>query len=339
DTLLGNLAAAAPAACDSLAPGAFCSFSVTRTVLAIDPDPLVNTVTVHYHPDGFANDVTDSDSHSVDLFQPSILVTKDGPATANLGDDVTYDFIITNTGSPDSPDLVYDSAIDSLIGPLDAVALPDCAVLAPGDSCSFSVTRTVVITDPDPLDNTVTVHYHPDGFPNDVTDSDSHSVDIIVPSAIDVVKIADPSLIEAGETVTYTVDITNTGSSTLLLCEGTDDNGTPLDTSDDIDVDALIGGPFSLAPGQSETFTYTDEVFADRTNIVRFICLDPDNNPVVDMDTAQVTVLVVGGNYLPIDSAALLLAGVQTSAAWLVPTIAGVAGIGLYLVKFRVREN
>ena len=339
DSLLGDLAAAAPAACDSLAPGASCSFSVTRTVLAVDPDPLDNTVTVHYHPDGFANDVTDSDSHSVDLFNASILVTKDGPATADLGDDVTYDFTITNTGSPDSPDLVYDSSMDSLIGPLDAAALPDCAVLAPGASCSFSVVRKVLITDPNPLVNTVTVHYHPDEFPNDVTDSDSHSVTIIIPIGIDVVKMADPSLIEAGETVTYTVDITNTGSTTLTGCQGTDDNGTPFDTSDDIDVDALMGGPFSLVPGESKTFTYQKDVFVDTKNIVEFFCLGPDNIPVVDMAMAQVTVLVVGGNYMPIDSTALLLAGIQTSAAWFVPTIAGLAGTGFYLIKFRTKED
>ena len=339
DTLLGDITATAPAACTSLAPGASCSFSVTRTVLAGDPDPLDNTVTVHYHPDGFTNDLTDSDDHSVNLFQPSVEVTKDGPATANVGDIVTYDFIIKNTGSSDSPNLQYDSASDTLIGPLDAVALPDCDVLAPGASCSFSATRTVLAGDPNPLVNTVTVHYHPDGFTNDITDSDDHSVQIIKTASIKVVKMADPSLIEVGETVTYTADVTNTSPFTVTLCNGVDDNGTPFDFTDDIDVDALMGGPFSLASGESKTFTYQKDIFVDTKNTVQFFCIGPDNNPVTDSATAQVTVLVVGGNYMPIDSTALLLAGIQSSAAWLVTVMAGLAGIGIYLVRFRVREN
>jgi hypothetical protein len=283
--------------------------------------------------------VTDSDSHSVDLFVPSVEVTKTGDTTATVGDDVQYDFTITNTGPAGSPNLILDSVTDDVFGDLSADAPPACDSLAPGDSCSFSVTRTALITDPNPLVNTVTVHYHPDGFPNDVTDSDSHSVTIIVPSAVDVTKIADPSLIDAGETVTYTADITNTGSSTLTNCEGTDDNGTPGDTSDDIDVDALLGGPFSLAPGESKSFTYQKDIFTDTVNTVQFFCFGPDNILVGDMDSAEVTVLVVGGNYIPIDSAALLLAGIQTSAAWIVPTIAGLAGTGFYLIKFRTRED
>ena len=40
-----------------------------------DPDPLPNTVTVHYHPEAFADsDVQSSDSHEVNLFQPSVTV-------------------------------------------------------------------------------------------------------------------------------------------------------------------------------------------------------------------------------------------------------------------------
>ncbi|MGH9910235.1 MAG: DUF7507 domain-containing protein, partial [Nitrososphaerales archaeon] len=292
----------------------------------------------HYHPSGFPNDVTSSDSHSVNLFQPSVEVTKTGPATANVGDVITYDFTITNTGSLDSPNLVYVSAIDSLIGPLDAAALPDCALLAPGAFCSFSATYTVLVSDPDPLVNTVTVLYNPDGFANDVTDSDDHSVQIIKAASIKVMKMADPSLIEAGETVTYTADVTNNSQFTVTLCNGVDDNGTPADTSDDIDVDELMSGPFSLAPGESKAFTYQKDVFVDTKNTVEFFCLGP-NGLVGDMAMAQVTVLVVGGNYMPINSAALLFAGIQTNAVWLVPTIAGLAGTGFYLIKFRIKED
>jgi len=47
----------------------------------------------------------------------------------------------------------------------------------------------------------------------------------------------------------------------------------------------------------------------------------------------------VGGEFLPIDSTALVLAGLQTSAIWMLPVLAGVAGAGLYLVKFRMNKE
>jgi len=48
---------------------------------------------------------------------------------------------------------------------------------------------------------------------------------------------------------------------------------------------------------------------------------------------------VVGGEFLPIDSTALVLAGLQTSAIWMIPVLAGVAGAGFYLVKFRMNKE
>lgn len=41
----------------------------------------------------------------------------------------------------------------------------------------------------------------------------------------------------------------------------------------------------------------------------------------------------VGGELISMDNTALFLAGIQSSAVWLIPTIAAVAGTGLYLVK------
>jgi len=41
----------------------------------------------------------------------------------------------------------------------------------------------------------------------------------------------------------------------------------------------------------------------------------------------------IGGVIIPIDTTALLLAGVQTNAAWLIPVVLSVAGIGIFLVR------
>jgi len=48
---------------------------------------------------------------------------------------------------------------------------------------------------------------------------------------------------------------------------------------------------------------------------------------------------VVGGELLSIDSTALVLAGLQTSAIWMLPVLAGVAGAGFYLIKFRTNKE
>jgi len=44
---------------------------------------------------------------------------------------------------------------------------------------------------------------------------------------------------------------------------------------------------------------------------------------------------VVGGELLPLDSTALVLAGLQTSAIWMLPVLAGAAGAGFAAFKIR----
>ncbi len=43
----------------------------------------------------------------------------------------------------------------------------------------------------------------------------------------------------------------------------------------------------------------------------------------------------VGGQLLPLDSTALLIGGLSTLTVWMVPTVLGLVGVGVYLVKFR----
>ena len=59
---------------------------------------------------------------------------------------------------------------------------------------------------------------------------------------------------------------------------------------------------------------------------------EPDPDPV-----CQPTQVV--GELLPIDSSALMIAGLTTSAVWMVPAVAGLAGVGVYLVKFRANRG
>jgi len=43
----------------------------------------------------------------------------------------------------------------------------------------------------------------------------------------------------------------------------------------------------------------------------------------------------VAGELLPLDSSALMIAGLTSMTVWMIPTVLGLAGAGVYLVKFR----
>jgi len=259
DTVLGDLSTQAlDAGCGQLASGASCQFDVTRTIEASDTDPLPNTVTVHYHPEGFPNDIHASDDHSVNLFQPSVVVDKNGDLLGKVGDNVHYTFTITNTSSTDTPDLQMDSVTDTLLGTLNVVAInANCASLASGASCQFTADRVVQAGDPDPLPNTVTVHYHPEGFTNDVQSSDDHSVNLFQPSV--AVTKSGPATATVGKPITYTFTVTNTSSedSPPLNIESMTDVGDGWTGLGDLTAMATQAGCGTLAPGASCSFQVT----------------------------------------------------------------------------------
>ncbi|MEK6687915.1 MAG: hypothetical protein AABZ01_05575, partial [Gemmatimonadota bacterium] len=229
---------------------------VTRTVQPGDPDPLVNTATLTCSPEGFPNVLEVSDDHSVNLFQPEVTVTKTGDDLSKEGDGVTYTIEVCNTGSADSPDLVMDSVIDDVIGDLSAsFVLP----LGPGECESHDFDYTVQAGDPDPLVNTVTVHYHPAEFPNDITDDDDHSLNLFQP-CVRAGKTGDP-LSKIGDDVDYTITLTNCSS----------DDTPALDCVAD---DSLLGVVFAEVLPLGDT-----EIDLSRT------VLDTDADPLVNTVT------------------------------------------------------
>jgi uncharacterized repeat protein (TIGR01451 family) len=177
----------APADCVRLAPGESCYFTVPYTIQPGNPDPLRNLFVVHYYPEGFTNDITASDDHEVNLFQPSVEVLKTGAGSVRRGEVITYEFWINNTGSSDSPLLIMDSVVDVGIGwpglgdLTDLARNNNCGFLAHGDSCHFSVLYPTTDSTPDVLTNTVTVTYHPLNFTNVIADDDDHVVRVVEP--------------------------------------------------------------------------------------------------------------------------------------------------------------
>jgi len=98
----------------TLASGANNVTNAQYVVQAGDPDPLLNTASVTCTADGVSGSVSDSDDHSVNLFQPSVTIDKSGDTLSKVGDSVDYNFTINNTSSGDSPNLVLDSITDAV---------------------------------------------------------------------------------------------------------------------------------------------------------------------------------------------------------------------------------
>ena len=58
-------------------------------------------------------------------------------------------------------------------------------------------------------------------------------------------------------------------------------------------------------------------------------------NPLSDWDVLTYSSGLVGGTHLPIDTTALLLAGVQSISMWMIPVVLVGIGIGVFVIKRR----
>jgi len=88
------------------------------------------------------------------------------------------------------------------------------------------------------------------------------------------------------------------------------------------DVDCTVNGEIEIL---NEDFS------SDSVEIV-FAATGPDmGNAHCDLTISH----LVAGELLPLNTSALMIAGLTSSAVWMVPTILGLAGVGVYLVKFR----
>jgi len=85
------------------------------------------------------------------------------------------------------------------------------------------------------------------------------------------------------------------------------------------------------------------QMLGDFTDDGVYICTSGPNCEDFDfVSDAELPFIVTGnpvtqvaGQLLPLNSTALFLAGIQSMTVWMIPTVLGLAGAGVYLVKFR----
>jgi uncharacterized repeat protein (TIGR01451 family) len=292
---IGNLFAG------TLASGVTDNQTYTYVVQAGDPDPLPNTVTFHYHPEGLSNDITDNATCSVDLVHPYILISKAVAAGIyGVGDNITYRLSIANTSTDIT--LVKDSVTDSMAGDITGLFSDN---ITAGGSNNQTYTYIVKATDPDPLVNDVTVHYHPQGLPNDISDNSSATVFLtptinsVTPNqgnqgqTLDIVMIGSQlnrvNAIDLGTGITvnsFTVDSATRISATISI-----DTGAALGTRDVTATnpsgsDTLIGGftvqlsqttlPSVLAQPRSSPSIYTSQGMPGQSQIqLQYLSINP----------------------------------------------------------------
>ncbi len=240
----------------SLAVGASCTITLTYTIPAGSPDPLVNTVTVTYTP-AAGSAVTDSDDHSTNLFQPAVQIVKTGPANATIGSTVTYSFTITNQSSADAPNLVLQSVNDDKIGDITAAAaaaVPSCSTLASSASCTFTANYLIPAGATSPLANVVEAYYKPYGFPNEIRDTDDHSLTLLSPNYT-ILKECTTEPITLGSPAGFKITVTNTGDVSLNI------------NVVDPDVVPALNANIVLAPGASQVYHVTKAVGAGVTYV------------------------------------------------------------------------
>ncbi|MFD7642608.1 hypothetical protein ACFV4P_18325 [Kitasatospora sp. NPDC059795] len=176
------------------------------------------------------------------------------------GQSLDYSYVVTNTGAVTLTDVTVTDTSFSGAGTPPAISCPS-TTLDPGASMTCTATYTVTQADIDAgtIANTaVATGQPPTGAP--VTSSpDSATVTLTRSPALTLAKSASPTTVTAaGETVTYTFRITNTGNVTLTAPSVADTEFTGTGTAPSV---SCPTGP--LAPGATVVCTATYTVTAE----------------------------------------------------------------------------
>ncbi|MDH3677993.1 MAG: hypothetical protein OEQ12_06810 [Nitrosopumilus sp.] len=103
------------------------------------------------------------------------------------------------------------------------------------------------------------------------------------------------------------------------------------------------GDPLNQEGPNSRSFDITSTLHGLEGQEVR-LCFSQETgifflNYSVDNVSLTTETALVAGKLLPLDSSALFLAGINSMMVWMIPIVAGLAGAGAYMVKFRFEKD
>ncbi len=140
---------------------------------------------------------------------PAVKVVKEGWDVADVGDTVVYTFTVTNVGDT----LLHNLAVDDDVAGLATLVSGDDGDgwLDLTEAWVYRATYTIQPTDPDPVDNTVTVTAF-DAVGTETSDSDDHSTAIVYNPVLSIAKDG-PDTADVGDLVRYTFTVSHDPSS------------------------------------------------------------------------------------------------------------------------------
>ena len=290
----------------TLAPGEFTTCTASYTITQADMDAGKVTNTAHATGTAPNNAAVTSPPATAAVTATaaqalSLSKTVSPSTVGNAGDTVTYTFEVTNTGNNTVHGITIDETAFSGTGTLSAITCPVTS-LAPGESTTCTATYSITQADMDAGSVTNTAHaagFAPDGAP--ITSPPSTATVTVSQSPVlALTKTVSPGTVtKAGDTVTYSFEVTNTGNLTI--------HGIAIDETAFSGTGALspVTCPVStLAPGESTTCTATYTVTqadidaGQITNSAEATGIAPDGAAVVSPLT---TAAVAAGQALVLD--------------------------------------
>ncbi|MBT2534184.1 hypothetical protein J7E83_19050 [Arthrobacter sp. ISL-48] len=249
-----------------VAPAAAVTCTATYTVTQADVDAgsISNTATgTGTPPPGITTPPVSPPSEVIVPAPPApalTVVKSASPETITAaGQPVTYSFLVTNTGNVTLKDITVNEGNFTGTGDLsDVTCDAGAASLAPAATvtCTATYTATQADVDAGAITNTATATGTPPGTTTPPVSPPSETT-VTIPAApgITVVKSASSETITAaGQSVTYSFLMTNTGNVTLKDITVNEGNFTGTGDLSDVTCDA---GAASLAPGATVTCTAT----------------------------------------------------------------------------------
>lgn len=300
------------------------SVTIVYDVVVSGDEPVTNTVTVADRGD-LANN---SAQAVIDPAAPALELEKSSSVDeiTRAGEEITYSFVVTNTGNIRLSDIAVAEGSFSGTGTLSEPVCPsDPEWLEPGQSvtCTADYTTTQADVDAGVITNSATAS----GTTPGGTVAASQPADAVVNAeqspSLDLVKKASTDRVSAvGQKIAYTFTVTNTGNVTLEDIAVTETSFSGAGTMSAVDCPAE-----PLAPQQSVdcTASYTvveaDLAKPKLSNTAVAAAAGPNGDPVSSgpstVDVSVVKPLAVTGGTLPWAAASTAAAAVIAGAVLL----------------------